>query len=187
MAEENWELTDDLFCENHPTVQTRLRCNKCGKPICTRCAVRTPVGYRCRACVNAQQRVFYADFKPSYYVVAGAIALPLSLVAGWIIPRLGWYTILLGPLAGGGIAEAARWAVRHKRGAYTWLVVCGSIVVGALPMVVLSLIPLLGILPAAPGALAPLAGGLFRLLWLAVYLVTAVGAAYARLRTRGRV
>ncbi len=186
-GESSEQQTDDLFCENHPNVETRLRCNKCGKPICTKCVVRTPVGYRCRACVDAQQRAFYADFKPSYYVVAAVVALPLSLVAGWIIPRLGWYAVLLGPLAGGGIAEAARWAVRRKRGAYTWLVVCGSIVVGALPMVFLSVLPLLGVAVSGPGALVPLAGGLFRLLWLAVYLITAVGAAYARLRTRGRI
>ncbi len=176
-----------MYCANHPNVETRLRCNKCGKPICTRCAVATPVGYRCRECVNAQQRKYYADFKPSYYLLAAGVALPLSLVAGWLLPRLGWYVILLGPIVGGGIAEAARWAIRRRRGEYTWLVVCGSIVVGALPASLMSLLslsaPLLGGLNI-PGYLA---GGLLRLLWVGVYLLTAVGAAYARLRTGRRV
>jgi len=67
--------------------------------------VQTPVGYRCRQCVNRQQRVFYADFRPVYYLIAGIITFPLAFVASLLIPSLGWYTIVLGPLAGAGIAE----------------------------------------------------------------------------------
>ena len=28
-----------LYCTVHPTVQTTLRCNRCGRPMCTKCAV----------------------------------------------------------------------------------------------------------------------------------------------------
>ncbi len=177
-------MDDVLHCANHPEIETRLRCNKCGKPICSKCAVRTPVGYRCRDCINQQQRVYYADFRSGHYLIAAAVALPLSLVAGWLVPRLGWYTIFLGPLIGGGIAEAARWAIQRRRGEYTWLVVCGCIVLGALPFLLLSLLSLLGI---ALGLGRYWVGGLMRLVWNGVYLVTAVGAAYARLRTGKRV
>ena len=179
-------MDEPVYCENHPNVETRLRCNKCGKAICSKCAVRTPVGYRCRSCVNAQQRAFYAGFRPSYYLVVALVALPLSLVAGWLVPRLGWYTIILGPVVGGGISEAARWAIRRKRGEYTWLVVCSSIVVGALPTLLLSLLAFGGLLVRTPGLVGSLVGGLARLLWVGVYLLTAVGAAYARLRTGRR-
>jgi hypothetical protein len=180
-------MDDLLYCVNHPKVETRLRCNKCGQPICTKCAVPTPVGYRCRECVNAQQQVFYTGFRPSHYVIAAVVALPLSLVAGWLIPRLGWYVIFLGPVVGGGIAEAARWAIKRRRGPYTWLVVCGSIVVGALPTLLLSLLSFIGLMAGVSGAAGYLVGGIMRLLWVAVYLVTAVGAAYARLRVGKRV
>lgn len=180
-------MDERLYCVNHPQVETRLRCNKCGDPICAKCAVRTPVGYRCRACVNDQQRVFYAGFKPSYYLVAALVALPLSLAAGWLIPRLGWYTIFLGPVVGGAIAEAVRWAIRRKRGEYTWLVVCGSIVVGGLPVVVLSLLSLIGLFGGNPGLLVYRAGGIMTLVWGSVYLLTATGAAYARLRPGKRI
>jgi hypothetical protein len=149
--------------------------------------VRTPVGYRCRACVNAQQRAFYADFRPSYYLIAAVVALPLSLVAGWLVPRLGWYAVFLGPIVGGGIAEAARYAIGRKRGEYTWLIVCGSIFVGALPTLLMSGLSFLGLIVGPPGLLTSLVGGLVRLLWLGVYLLTAVGAAYARLRTGRRM
>lgn len=180
-------MDEPLHCVKHPEVETLLRCNKCGRPICVRCAVRTPVGYRCKDCVSAQQQVFYAGFQPSHYLIAGVIALPLSLLAGWLVPRLGWYTIFLGPVVGGGIAEAARWGVRRKRGEYTWLVVCGAIVAGALPTLLLSLIPLLGFASGGPGPLVYVSGGIMRLIWVGVYLVTATGAAYARLSVGKRV
>ncbi|MGD9002274.1 MAG: B-box zinc finger protein [Anaerolineae bacterium] len=179
-------MNEPLYCVNHPRVETRLRCNKCGQPICSKCAVRTPVGYRCRECVNVQQRAFYTGFRASDYLIAGAVALPLSLVAGWFVPRLGWFAILLGPAAGGGIAEAVRWAVKRKRGRHTWLVVCGSVVVGVLPVLILSLISLTDLIAMGLGPVAG-AGAVLRLVWVGVYVLTATGAAYARLRPGKRI
>jgi len=179
-------MSEPLYCVNHPNVETYLRCNRCGQPICPRCAVQTPVGYRCRSCVNAQQRVFYADFRPVHYLVAVAVALPLSLVAGWLIPSLGWYAVILGPLAGGGIAEAVRWALRRRRGQYTWLVVCGCIVAGALLKVLTSLFSL-AMSAAIPEGRVYVAGDLMGLLWDIVYLAAAAGTAYAVLRPGRRV
>jgi len=179
-------MNDRLYCANHPKVETRLRCNKCGKPICSKCAVRTPVGYRCRECVNSQQRVFYAGFRSSDYLVAAVVALPLSLFAGWLVPRLGWYTVLLGPVAGGGFAEAVLWSVKRRRGRYTWAVVCGSVLLGALPTLAPSLLGLAGMVAGASGVWGYSAGGVFRLLWVGIYLLTATGAAYVRLRTGRR-
>ena len=182
-------MSESIYCVNHPNVETRLRCNKCGDPICVKCAVLTPVGYRCSACVNRQQQTFYADFQPIYYLIAAAVALPLALAAGWIIPdpRLSWYPLILGPLAGMGIAEAARWAIGQRRGEYTWLLVCGCILFGALPRLLLLLLSFAGVALVPEGALNYLAGGWVRLLWNMVYLVAAVGAAYARLRPGRRV
>jgi hypothetical protein len=179
-------MSEPLYCVNHPTTETYLRCNKCGQPICPRCAVQTPVGYRCRDCINVQQKVFYTDFRPIHYVIVAMVALPLALVAGWIVPSLGWYAIILGPITGGGIAEAARWAIRRRRGPYTWIVVCACIIVGASPLLLLSFVSLVGsamFSDTMPDAV----GGVMGLLWSGVYLVTAVGAAYARLRPGRRM
>ena len=181
-------MSDPLYCVNHPKVETYLRCNKCGQPICPRCAVQTPVGYRCRDCINTQQKVFYGDFRPVHYLVAAVVALPLALVAGWIVPSLGWYAIVLGPFAGVGIAEAARLAIRRRRGPYTWLVVCGCIVVGGLFKSLLSLVPYILIAGATQNPAGYyITGWMVGLLWDVVYLVTAAGAAYARLRPGRRV
>ncbi len=170
-------MNEPLHCVNHPTVETYLRCNKCGRPICARCAVRTPVGYRCLECINAQQQVFYADFRPVHYLIAAAVALPLGLVAGWLVPSLGWFAIILGPLAGGGIAEVVRRAIRRRRGRYTWLVVCGCIVLGTLPEFLLSLLSLVRLFFDSRGVVYVL-----DVVWAIVYIATAVGAAYASLR-----
>lgn len=179
---QNGQSGEVLTCYKHPRTETRLRCNKCARPVCGKCIVRTPVGYRCRECVNVQQRAFYAGFRPVYYFVALIVALPLALVAGWLIPRLGWYTIFLGPLVGVGIAEATRWATRRKRGQYTWLVVCGSIVVGALPNLLTSLVLLFAFGGSTSGGPGYLPVGTIRLLWGVIYVLMATGAAYARLR-----
>ncbi|MBN1179098.1 MAG: hypothetical protein JXD18_07800 [Anaerolineae bacterium] len=182
-------MSDKTFCVNHPTVETYLRCNRCGDPICPKCAVRTEVGYRCRNCINQQQRVFYTEFRPIYYLLATAVALPLSLIAGAIIPNVGWFAIFLGPLAGMGIAEVTRWAIGRRRGPYTWLVVCGCIVVGALPnlgLLLMSSVIFIGAFGASEHTTQLALGSATVLLWTAVYLVGAVGTAYARLRTSGR-
>ena len=172
-------VSEPLHCENHPNTETYLRCNRCAKPICTRCAVRTPVGYRCRECLQSHQRVFYDDIDVRHYLIAVAVALPLSLVAGWLVPQLRWFALFLGPLAGTAIARVTRWALRRRRGEHTWLVVCGSIVVGGLvPILVLVVLPLLALAGSGQASLS----GLMVVVWAVVYLVTAVGAAYAWLR-----
>jgi len=72
------EAPTPIYCANHPQVETSLRCNRCGKPICPKCAVSTPTGYRCRECVRGQQKVFetaeWYDY-PLAVVIAGGVAL----------------------------------------------------------------------------------------------------------------
>jgi tetratricopeptide (TPR) repeat protein len=154
-----------LYCANHPNVQTRLRCNRCGKPICTRCAVRTPVGYRCRECVGQQQAVFYTGGALDY-VIGGVIALVLSGISSFLITSLGawFFALILGPTIGIVIAEAVRFAVRRRRSRLLWMVVGLCIVLGAVPALLLALT------------------SIWRLLTLGLFLLLAVGAATARLR-----
>jgi len=175
-------MSEPLYCNNHPNVPTYLRCNRCGAPICPKCAVRTEVGYRCPACVNQQQRIFYEGFRPAHYLIVVLVALPLSLIAGWIVPSLGWFVIFLGPLVGLGIGEVSHRAIGRRRGRYTWLLVSLCIVLGTLPRILLSLLPAAMTLPNPRS----LTGVLWPLLWAIVYAVTAVGSAVARLRTGRR-
>jgi hypothetical protein len=154
-----------LYCANHPNVETVLRCNRCSKPICTRCAVQTPVGYRCKQCVGQQQSVFYTG-GPVDYVIGGVIALVLGGIASFIVSMLGmwFFSLILGAPIGIGIAEAVRLAVRRRRSQYLWAVVAGGIIVGATPALLLGL------------------ASLWTLVSLGLFLLLAVGAAAARLR-----
>ncbi len=173
-------MVDDevLYCSFHPHVETRLRCSKCGAPICPRCAVQTPVGFRCPQCVRSQQAVFYTATSLDY-VIAAVVGLVASIVAAFIMGRVGIFLALfLGPLAGGAIAEVARWATGRRRGRWMWLVVSGCIVAGAL---VAAFYPFLFFL-FTPRPLASLPLSMLFRLDLIIYVALAIGTAYARLR-----
>ena len=178
-------MTEDtpLFCVNHPNVETRLRCNRCGNPICPKCAIRTPVGFRCPQCIKNQQAIFYTASAVDY-VIAAVVSLALSLPAYLIITRLGWFVFFLAPAAGIGIAEAVRWLTGRRRGRWIWLVVAAGIVLTALPLMLLSFLPVL-FLPASGSfeQAGPFLGSLlFQMGYAVLYLVLAAGAAIARLR-----
>ncbi len=123
-----------LYCTVHPDVETTLRCNRCGRPMCTRCAVRTPVGYRCKECVRAQQDRFF-DAQARDYLVAAAVSLALSLAAAWLTVQIGWFylAIFVGAAAGSMIGAAVWTLTGKRRGRYTVFVVGGAVVLGALP------------------------------------------------------
>jgi hypothetical protein len=169
--------TDTLYCANHPNVATSLRCNRCNKPICTKCAVLTPVGYRCRECVHGQQQVFETVVWYDY-LVAGVLAAVLGGLAGALLVNLSWFTIFLAPLAGGIIAEIVRVAVRRRRGRYLYPVAAAAYVAGCLPLFAIGLLSLLFIGRGGGAGLF----GLLSLLWPVVYTAMATGTFYARLR-----
>ena len=106
------EITPEtLYCAKHPGTATSLRCNRCEKPICTKCAISTPTGYRCPECVRGQQKLFdttvWYDYPLAFLIsliLAGIGSFLLRLVGGfWLI-----FIIFLAPAAGVVVAEAVR-------------------------------------------------------------------------------
>jgi uncharacterized membrane protein len=172
-----------LYCANHPQVPTALRCNKCGKLICPKCAVRTPVGYRCKACVSQQQQVFETAVWYDY-LVAAVIAAPVATVAGFLVMSLGFFVLFLAPVVGGVVAELVRVGVRRRRGRYLNLVAVGAFVLGCLPVILSPLIIAgLSLLTGFGGRGAVLGlGSLVTLIWPLVYTVIGASTLYARLR-----
>jgi len=55
-----------LYCYRHAKVETGLRCNRCSKPICPKCAQHTPVGFRCPECMREIEDRFYSQVQGNY-------------------------------------------------------------------------------------------------------------------------
>lgn len=165
------QTTSPLYCANHPGVETSLRCNKCGKPICAKCAIQTPTGYRCPECVRGQQKIFNTAQVLDYFTgffTALILGLIASILANLVstIGFIGWFLIVIGaPSAGVLIAEAVRQVTRKHRARSLFITVIAGVIVSAIPMVVLNLISF----------------NIFPLIFQGIYLFIAAPVVYSRL------
>jgi B-box zinc finger len=160
-----------VYCANHPGVETSLRCNKCGKPICAKCAIRTPTGYRCKECVRGQLKIF--DTALWYdYLLGSATAAILGFLASLLatlvsgLGFIGWILIVVGaPTAGMIIAEGVRLVTRKHRSRSLFITIAAAVVLGALPVILFLLFT----------------GGFFNLIFQGIYLFLATPVVYTRL------
>ncbi len=110
-----------MKCAYHPDVETNLRCGKCGKPICPKDMVQTPVGARCLGCAKLFKLPTY-QISAKYYLRAAGSGIVTAIICGFIwwaidglIPffSLNW---LLAPAVGYATGEAISFSVNRKRG-----------------------------------------------------------------------
>lgn len=122
-----------VACANHPNRQTNLRCNKCNKPICIRCAQWTPVGYSCRSCIRQQEEKFF-NAEPVHIFIGILVAIPLALLAAAVATLIGFwfFAIFIGATFGTLISRAVLWAMGKRRARYMPLIVAGIIILTAL-------------------------------------------------------
>jgi hypothetical protein len=165
------DATAPTYCANHPAVETSLRCNKCGKPICANCAVRTPTGYRCKECVRGQQKIFETAEWVDYalgFITAGILGFLASLLASLVsgLSFIGWILIVIGaPTAGMVIAEGVRLVTRKHRSRALFITIAAAVVLSALPVIILHLLAL----------------DIFTLIFQGIYLFIATPIIYTRL------
>jgi hypothetical protein len=169
------EIGELLYCANHPNRKTNLRCNKCGKPVCTKCIKPTPVGYRCKECIKEHQDVFFSA-SIIHYLIAAAVAFPLAMLAGFIAGRVGFLVIFLAAFAGSIIARIVHRVVGRRRGRWMPLLVAGAVLFGGAIWV----LPALPFLLSGDGGLGVLGG--LGLIWNAIYIVVATSAAYYQMK-----
>jgi ABC-type dipeptide/oligopeptide/nickel transport system permease component len=123
---------EKLRCAAHPDTETTLRCGKCGKPICPRCMVQTPVGARCPDCARLHKLPTYR-VSAGYYLKASGAALGMAIATGLVWGVIGNYlpfillNLILAAAAGWAIGEVTGISVNRKRG--RWLAVIGGIAV----------------------------------------------------------
>ncbi len=132
-------------CINHPQTATSVRCSKCLDPICLVCAIRTPVGLRCPKCTGAARGRDGTYFVPSLlaqvsrqqYLKALAAATAIGLGSGvaWgqfrYTGNIGdwsfWFALIIGLLAGEGVARAAN----ERRSPQLQIAAAGTVLVAA--------------------------------------------------------
>jgi len=180
-------IDDKTYCAVHPTVETGLKCNKCGRYMCVKCAVKTPVGYRCKQCVNQQQQGFYTA-TPADSVIALVVSFIIGLPVGYILPQLGLFIIIIGAIPiGGFIGEIVHRAVGRRRGQYTWLfAVIGVVLATALAFyfspTIQRILELNAAATRAGGEGLPTEYVVQALIQPILYIVLCAGALIARLR-----
>jgi hypothetical protein len=166
------ETPAPVTCANHPGVETSLRCNQCNKPICPKCAVHTPTGYRCRECVRGQQKVFVTAVWVDYLVgfatggILSALTSLLVVLVSTIAGFFAWLVIAaVAPSAAVGIAEALRFVTRKHRSRSLFITLLVSILLGALPVFLFQLLSM----------------NIWGIIFQVIYLVIAVPIIYYRL------
>ena len=87
------EQDDQLYCYGHPNEPTRLRCSRCDRPICGRCAIPASVGQHCPECVAEARKS-----TPKVRTVMQATAPATMAIIGVIV-----FTYVLQILLGGEV------------------------------------------------------------------------------------
>jgi hypothetical protein len=125
----------ELRCANHPNTPTRLRCGRCGKPICTRCANTTSVGLRCPECARGPKPVMYqTDTTILGRALGAGLAAALVIGVAWgLLNQAGlgrtelnwdfWFSLIVGF----GIAESVSLAAKRRRGPNLQLLAIASV------------------------------------------------------------
>jgi uncharacterized membrane-anchored protein YitT (DUF2179 family) len=129
-----------LYCANHPDTETLLRCNRCEKPICLKCAVLTDVGYRCKDCIRGVQASYFNAIPTDNLIgfgVAFIVSAIASPIAGFILGFVPFFfgviiAFGIGSGAGGTLAQIIRTSVGRRRGRYLRHFTLAGIILGVL-------------------------------------------------------
>ncbi|MCI0399023.1 MAG: hypothetical protein L0332_25585 [Chloroflexi bacterium] len=160
-----------LYCINHPNRVTNLRCNRCGRPVCSRCVKLTPVGYRCKTCIREQEEVFFSA-GILQYVIAAAATLPMALIGGALAGLVGFLSFFVAAAVGSVIGRVIFRLVGRRRGRWLPHLVAAVVVIG-------------GLLPVTDNLLAVLFGqpeAALSLVWVGIYVAIAPAAAYYQMK-----
>jgi len=121
-----------MRCATHPDVETGLRCGKCGKFICPKCLVQTPVGARCPECARLQKLpTFHVTTRYYLRAVSAGVGMIFACGSAWwairgVMPFI-QLNFLLAAGFGFGIGEVISRSVNRKRG--KWLAAIAGIAV----------------------------------------------------------
>jgi hypothetical protein len=137
--------------------------------------VHTPTGYKCKECIRDHNRTFTKAFTTANwydYLIAPLVAGFLGFVGTLIASRIGFFILILSPIAGVYIARAVQWAVKKRRSKYLPVVATAAVVVGGL---------LTQIIPLTFFFMTWELAWLGSLLWPGIFIFMAASTTYIRL------
>ncbi|MEE9286174.1 MAG: hypothetical protein V3V35_10675 [Dehalococcoidia bacterium] len=109
-----------MQCTAHPEIETHLTCQKCGRSICFKCMVQTPVGFRCPACARQRANpLLVMSGRQTLQVVGTALGVALLGGIGWGVIKgigifFGFLSIMAALGVGYAIGEAIKAAANRK-------------------------------------------------------------------------
>ena len=163
------------FTGKDPDETPVLRCNRCGKPLTPETAVLTPTGYRCHDCIRQQQKAF-DNTKGIDLLLGFLISGIISFAGSWLVPRLGFLTILIAPGIGALIFKAVRAAVKQRRSKALNSAILAGTLIGNLPLLLPQMINII----TMSSEMLAIIGNLTPLIWRVVYTVLVATTAFAQ-------
>ncbi|HTK44783.1 MAG TPA: hypothetical protein VL749_05490 [Patescibacteria group bacterium] len=118
-----------LYCYRHPKSETYVRCGRCDQPICPKCAVQGPVGFRCRQCGLVKSATI-SSFTPRQLALGLGIPIGAGAILGYLGGQVGFYSIFIAFFAGAFVAEAFVRFVGLKRGPIVRAMLYGGLAAG---------------------------------------------------------
>jgi hypothetical protein len=169
------EIEQTLTCAFHPKRETQLRCNRCNKPICIRCATHTPTGYRCPECIRSQQKVFITT-KWFDLLIAALVTGVIAYLGSLLGAYLSFYSLFIAMGAGYLAVLATKKAISNRRSPLLKYVMGGAALLASLAPVIYTLIRFY--LPLGYG----LIGGLYTNIWRLAFSVVITAYIYYQSR-----
>jgi hypothetical protein len=169
-----------LYCYRHPKSETYVRCGRCDQPICPKCAVQGPVGFRCRHCGLVKSATL-SSFTPQQLALGLGAAFGGGAILGYLGGQVGFYSIFISFFAGAFIAEGFVRVAGLKRGALPRAMLYGGLLIGFTLGAAVQVLTFVGAIPADIDL--PLEYWLQTMLpYIAIGAGAAVAGAYSRVR-----
>ena len=121
-------------CSFHPDVETEMSCAECGRAICPKEMVLTPVGYKCPVCAKPKKSQ-YTYIKPKQLLTASLISGAVGIGGAFVLATFagrGFFGFFIAYLWGMATAEAARRGSGGHRGRELTIVAGAALVLGGL-------------------------------------------------------
>lgn len=118
-------------CSYHPNVETELTCTECGRPICPREMVLTPVGYKCPEHARPAKGQ-YTFIKPRQLALSIGAGVLVGVGGAFVVAGIGFGGFIIGIIWGSLTSEAVRRASGGHRGGTVGIIAATSLVIGTL-------------------------------------------------------